>query len=307
MNRLPPQPLDAEERALAAQLPRLRGRSEPTPALDARILAAAHAAAQQPAKPARRRWAAPLALAASLCLAVGVAWRVQLTPPPAASATPATRTTPATAEAPRSEATAPQQVPSVGAVPSPRAQSPAAKQPPAPMQRMRPVPPSEASPVVADAPRAFAQDAAPAPAPPPLPAPAATAARAAPAAAAESVEKMANGALASPAARANDALATPSARRPEATLGNALQEQKTAESANIDAPVDDVPPATMTSPAARDAWLKRIRQLQQQGDVEAARASLAEFRRRYPQATLPAQLLELEQTPDQSSSDPAAH
>ena len=46
MTRLPRQPLDADERALANALPRPHGRDAPDAALDSRILAAAHAAAQ---------------------------------------------------------------------------------------------------------------------------------------------------------------------------------------------------------------------------------------------------------------------
>ena len=88
MNRHPPQPLDAEERALAALLPRPHGRGEPGAELDARILAAARAATQpSTAKPAgarRRSWIAPTAVAASLMLAVGLAW--QLRPPPSLDA-----------------------------------------------------------------------------------------------------------------------------------------------------------------------------------------------------------------------------
>lgn len=57
---------------------------------------------------------------------------------------------------------------------------------------------------------------------------------------------------------------------------------------------EDVPPATMDAPAARDAWLKRIAELQQQGRIDDARASLAEFRRRYPDAVLPPELRKLE-------------
>ena len=61
MNRLPREPLDAEERALAARLPRLHGRDEPDAALDARILAAAHAAlAPAPIAKRRRGWIVPL-------------------------------------------------------------------------------------------------------------------------------------------------------------------------------------------------------------------------------------------------------
>ena len=57
---------------------------------------------------------------------------------------------------------------------------------------------------------------------------------------------------------------------------------------------EDVPPATMNAPAARDAWLRRIGELQQQGRIDEAKASLAEFRRRYPDAVLPAELRKLE-------------
>ena len=75
MTRHPRQPLDAEERALAALLPRPHGRGEPGPDLDARILAAAQAAVYPQAASRRkhRGWIAPTAVAASLVLAVGLA------------------------------------------------------------------------------------------------------------------------------------------------------------------------------------------------------------------------------------------
>lgn len=57
---------------------------------------------------------------------------------------------------------------------------------------------------------------------------------------------------------------------------------------------EDVPPATMDAPAARDAWLRRIVELQQKGRIDDAKASLAEFRRRYPDAVLPPELRKLE-------------
>ena len=78
-------PLDAEERALRAQLPRLHGRGEPGPLLDASILSAARAAATKaPPRPRRRSWIMPLSVAATVTVAVGLAWRLQ--PPDAAPA-----------------------------------------------------------------------------------------------------------------------------------------------------------------------------------------------------------------------------
>ncbi|MBO9716955.1 MAG: hypothetical protein J7507_09110, partial [Pseudoxanthomonas sp.] len=77
-------PLDPQERALARLL-------DPTPVppaeLDARILAAARAASRptQPKAPRRhRRWPVALGLAASVTLAIGVAWQLREPPRPAA-------------------------------------------------------------------------------------------------------------------------------------------------------------------------------------------------------------------------------
>lgn len=61
-----------------------------------------------------------------------------------------------------------------------------------------------------------------------------------------------------------------------------------------DEPLDDVPPATADSPAVRDAWLQRIRELADAGNIEGARASLHEFVRRYPAYPLPDDLRALE-------------
>jgi hypothetical protein len=99
----PREPLSAQERALAQRLARAAGAHEPGPALDARILAAARAAvdeAAQAAAPAsevtapratpsprlppsqarrrdRRRWTLGFGVAASLLLAVTVAWQLR--------------------------------------------------------------------------------------------------------------------------------------------------------------------------------------------------------------------------------------
>ena len=64
-------------------------------------------------------------------------------------------------------------------------------------------------------------------------------------------------------------------------------------SAADDAPDEDVPPATADSAAVRAAWLRSIGELLRQGQRDLARASLEEFRRRYPDAPLPPELREL--------------
>ena len=59
------------------------------------------------------------------------------------------------------------------------------------------------------------------------------------------------------------------------------------------AELDEEPPATADSPLVQDAWLQRIHELLASGDTEAARNSLAEFRRRYPAYALPEDLRHL--------------
>ncbi len=57
---------------------------------------------------------------------------------------------------------------------------------------------------------------------------------------------------------------------------------------------EDVAPATVDSPEVRRAWLRRIGELVQEGRVDDAKASLAEFRRRYPDVPLPPELRALD-------------
>ncbi|MEO6155465.1 MAG: hypothetical protein ABIP16_07035 [Thermomonas sp.] len=79
------------------------------------------------------------------------------------------------------------------------------------------------------------------------------------------------------------------------TLRN--EAEMAADSGFADDPEVDIPPATAASPAVRDAWLRRIGQLLEQGSRLEAKASLAEFRRRYPTAVLPPALQALEIEP----------
>lgn len=286
MTRFPREPLDANERTLASALPRPHGRNEPDAALDARILAAAHAAAQTPAKvPRKRRWTVPLGLAASLCLALGLAWRTQLDAPqraaaPSAQAEQAPPVATYGAPAPQADSTVaaqPKLEPEPAVVPAP----PVAP-PPAIAREVREAPPvvlEDAQPAPASAPMPAAVAAAPPPPAPPAPPP--------PIATADAPRAMPIE-TGPPTARALAAPAMAAKARSTEPVERTLDLQ-------TDAPVEDVPPATADSPEVREAWLRRIGELMQKGKTDEARASLAEFRRRYPDATLPAELRPLEQ------------
>ncbi|WP_297830754.1 hypothetical protein [Thermomonas sp.] len=338
MNRLPPEPLDAEERALTAQLPRVRGRSEPTPELDAQILAAARAAQAGPVSPRKpRRWQVPFALAASLCLAVGLAWQLRQTP---SRHTQMDRARPV-ATAPATSAAA-ESTPEAGPIAAPARDSSAAPPPapaampvaPAPviqpraaMEAARPSPaappdnPADAAPALPQA--RPAPEFAPPPPPPPAPAAAPPATIHAFPAEAETAEasrsdrralegtarqRALSAESASGTAPASKALAAPpppstapvrpaapppvpSAQASRAAAGSGAAHSR-FESDDVE---DDLPPATMDSPAVREAWLRRIAELAHAGRLDEARASLKEFRRRYPNEQIPAILHKLEQ------------
>jgi hypothetical protein len=287
--RPPHAPLDDAERALAARLARLGPHGAPDAALDARILAAAAEALARDeahARPARtRRWPWLLGIAASLVLAIGLAWRLR--PPPAPSGTPLpvhppraqtiaapdadASHTPAGEAAARSSATPrpARNTAAAGAVPA----TPSALTPP-------PAPPMASPSPQATTPEAAVQamptpaDAFPAPPPPPPP-PAAE--RGAPA-----VKALAAPAPPAPAALAREAAGNTDAQ--DATAGDDTQGLPGSRDAG------DEPPATADQPAVQAAWLARIRHLRETGHAAAARDSLAEFRRRYPDVSLPADL-----------------
>ena len=78
MNRYPPEPLTQEERELAQLTSRLGPHGEPSPSLDAKIRAAAHAAASGiRSRPRKPRWPVAMGLAASAVLAIGIAWQLR--------------------------------------------------------------------------------------------------------------------------------------------------------------------------------------------------------------------------------------
>ena len=326
----PPQPLDAEECALAKALPRLHGRSEPGPDLDTSILAAARAA-MQPARATRSAarprigWIAPASLAASLLLAVGLAWRLRPLPvpvPAAEIAHPAMQVDAAGADDLQSmrmiePPSAPQPVPMVEAAPIEQAKPAAAPPTATPAREQDVAPPNVPATSARDSGQSLQAMPAPPPAPasaPPPPAAASGAvtpeyqpnqratsaamAKPAPAKTLDSVARDASPPAAGKARMADGARqSNPEAARPVPVAPVVVNEAQMASDAGfVDDPDDSVPPATVDSPTVRDAWLQRIRQLLDQGNVKEAKASLAEFRRRYPDAALPAalQLLELE-------------
>jgi resuscitation-promoting factor RpfA len=290
MTRHPPQPLDAEERALAALLPRPHGRAEPGADLDARILAASQAAlhAQPATRRPRRSWIGPTALAASLVLAVGLAW--QLRPPPALPAPAATEDAASGDSAAMSMRAF--EVPPSTPVPMTEAKPVAAPPPP---ETMVSAPPTQ------DALSGTSAPAASAPAAPPPPAPPAPGFVAdAPAVALPQAAEPARAqAPVMAKATASEAMRERAAASGNIAAENREEAQRAADAATLDAIVvresdEDVPPATADSPEVREAWLRRIGELLEQGKADEAKASLAEFRRRYPDAALPPELRKLE-------------
>ena len=295
----------SEERALAQRLARLCPHGEPSPALDARILAAAHdAVARSQARRQRRRWPVAFGIAASLALAVGIAWQLrplpqaaidrseapaaasaQTTSQPAAAADASMASTTATADAtaiaPQADAAATTSMPATEASrESAKAMKSTAPAPPPPVEQ------SPEPDIVLDNPEPATEAAAQSA---PVAAPRAFSVQPPPAVPATSAKRQS-------AAEAADAAANAAANAlPETDTLDRLQATGTSEAAASDEPGTDVPPATMTSPEARDAWLARIRELFVAGNLDAARASLREFRHRYPDAPLPDDLRALGQ------------
>ena len=348
-----PRPLDTEERALADRLARLGPHGEPSPALDSRILSAAHASVHQRAadsdvrrKP-RVRWSVNLGIAASLVLAVGLAW--QLRPLPDATVAyrseadsalggaapeakqesrpderemvplPMMKPAPAADTISDSNGDAGDVEPRIASVAPPLEQPPAmVMQTPAPARELQPPPSPPAPPApVFNAPAPAAKTLNPpnptastvSSAPIPAPASADTAGSNAPvaprdarafstgtsaaetaAAAAQSSARLRKQADARDKASAAQSLGTVETAQPEA-----FRRQQARDAAAADMPDEDVPPATVASPIVRDAWLARIRELAADGRIDEARASLREFRVRYPGYLLPDDLRALEQ------------
>ncbi|MGY0635151.1 hypothetical protein [Luteimonas sp. A478] len=309
-------PLSPEERAMADALARAIPHGGPPPGVDAAVLASARAAlsgqAARLAPRSRRRWPAALGIAASLVFAVGIAWQLRPAPGdgipaiaegpvPASQGRPASETTavrpvsapeaasatsPRTVPAPADSALAageetrpvepaPPATARIKSSPPPAAASEhdqeAADSAPAMRDASRPVKdtgPVRAQPQEASASQATARESEPAQQPTPRPAPTRQRAMAPP-----------------PAPPA-----PPAPPSPPATVE--IQADKAADSAHghILFEDDDLhgdPPATVDSPAFQRLWLDRIRELRDAGELDVARESLREYRRRYPSQSLP--------------------
>jgi resuscitation-promoting factor RpfA len=293
--------LTPEERDLAQRIAQSGPPREPSSALDARILAAARVAAT--ATPAatsarllpRRRWPVALGLAASLVLAVGVAWRLRPLPETPADSRPEA---PARSAARSVAASAPVEAMVEAQPPAASDSSVAATAPAAETQPPAPTPLKSAAVEM----REVAQDRGEPAVVFDLPAQS-TAAKMATPSAAPMADDAAPQAFESTASSRRAAAIAPSTPPAATQAQSASNEAARAAIAGVaadtgalhaDEPADDVPPATADSPAVRDAWLQRIRGLVDDGDVAAARASLHEFVRRYPTFALPEDLRALE-------------
>jgi len=292
-NPRPPEPLTPEERELAARLAQLGPRGTPAPALDARIIAAAHAAAAGRVRPRQKRWPALLGLAATLALAIGVTWQLQ----PGGEVASRGEVPRERASAVATEAVADSAEPII---------APAGRQTP---RLTGDVDHSgqEAVPTRVPGPRAAEPDLAPSAAPrtaktavtaipappPPRPAPAA-----APPAAAQSplvAEQAIDAATPAHAQRETMARRGPESRAQSSAAPAPMNRATTIAGAAAVAAADDV----AAVPVARDGelepadWLERIRLRRDAGDLAGARESLRLLRRAHPQTVLPDDLQDL--------------
>lgn len=303
--------LDAEERALAAQLRRLPPHGEPAPDLDARILAMARTAngGRRPAP-----WYRGLpgyASAAAVCvLAAGLAWQmwpahvqrgehatastpVPPPPKPVAEASPAQEDTASVAAdagvADKSTAAMPAAPHEVLPPPQPPRPAPA-RMPPTPQPAIIPSA-NDVSSYAAPAPAAAAPALAPPPAPPAPPAPP-------PPSPVQSMDATPAAASAKGSVELREQPKPAPASAPAPVTVNAMRAKAAAAtSADTENGYDARPPATVQDTSVRNDWLKRIRELMAQGDRDGARSSLQEYRTRYPDATIPADLQPLLATP----------
>lgn len=301
MNMRPPEPLTPEERELAARIARLGPHGEPSPALDAKILAAAHSAVAGMPRRRRPRWPLYTGVAASALLAVGIAWQLR---PTHEVAMPAMSDAPAASEA---------RIAQIEAVPAqPASPPPPLKAVPPPANVVPPVPeraavaptpkPSPATPLAEPAPMADAAAGAEIAAPAELafaPEPPVAMQRAAGKREAEAYEAQADAErqrrvapilpsreYAPPASAPAPAPPPPAAGEDSTSLDQVVV---TGTRAGALAGI----PVEKDAKLSKRKWLKRIQRRLEQDDVDGARASLRLFVGKYPRAELPPELREL--------------
>jgi hypothetical protein len=335
MSRHGPDPLDAQERALARRLAQLDANAAPSPALDQAILAAARAedgaargdARRRPVAPRRRPrgWPMGLGIAASLAVAVGVAWQLrpqpdtqvlttasESAPVPAAilseprarraesapaapvdsssdlepATEPATEVAPAvdpppTATTPVSDASA--ELASAAAATDALAAEAEREQ----AEFQQAARERRARQAAEEAGAGMVLDRIPPPPPPPAPAAPAPAERGFVPAPPQAAGTQRAESDPRPLTQQQRAARASAERLDEIVVTGSRVGPPSAVDAHADQPLDDQPPASADSPAVREAWLQRVRELRDAGEVDAARASLREFVRRHPQATVP--------------------
>ena len=333
---LPPdrndEPLTADERGWAARLAQIGPHGDPPPALDARILALAHAsAARQPQRrAARRRWPTLVGAAASLVIVVGLAWQLQ----------PLLRTRPSFGEGPGAPATIPRSDGTLSAdvlaAAKPVAKRAVASPPPAPaaetaaVANRRSPPPAPAAVRAQDAPppraAAFGDDAVP-----PYSDYAGKAA-ARQTATEATARDGSQGAMSEPRRERAAAMAPqafPPASAPAGSRAAVPAPTPAPPAPAVAAPENEAqaggtPPTLQTNAAAKQdnatldqvdvtgtrmrvvdlpvrddagldpaSWLQRIRDRRDAGDLEQARASLVLFRREHPRLSVPDDLARL--------------
>lgn len=320
MNTHPNEPLSPEERELAQLMARLGPIGEPSPALDAKVLAAAHsAAAREPMRKHKPRWPVAMGLAASVVFAVGIAWQLRpvqqvatVREAPMADAAMEAAPAPATVAPPPAEAveqdafSEPASPPMPVNAPPPPPPPGKALAPPQVARKPLPSPAAQTSPPIerAKARRSDGYTARlpPPPAAPPAPAPeAASVAASAPQAFASDRDA---GVVAEAAATTE--AATRSVRGTSARQSAASAEMKTANAAvareqenttldrvevtgsrlrtDLQVPVSD------DAQLAVDDWLERVRTRYGLGDADAARRSLLLFVKDHPSESVPEDL-----------------
>lgn len=306
-------PLQDDEIALARVLRALPA-GEPSPAVDAAILAAA-----TDAVPRRRKagtglrwlpgWAVGTAAAAVLAIGVGIQLRPPLVPePPPASTSERAQALPQARPRMAVDLAEPELAPAPPPAPppsqpqaAPRVRAPAAPAPPAPVALPERIdPPAEA---------AAREESAPAPfedvsgfAPPPGSAPMGAQRAEAESATLDSIEVSGSRIRAPNTTNHAARIADAEAAEAEARAQLAAEERARRQSAAADASAQrmqakalapPLPPVSEDASLPPAEWLDRIRARRDQGDRPGARESLALFLRAYPDAPVPGDLVHL--------------